>query len=392
MKNKSKESMVINLIFGMILLSMMSIKLFPVNSEAVEGKHNIVYINSNVDGVKWSDCPYVTGEGSEAVPYILEDLIIDAGTKDSGIYIENSKVHVLIQNCTVTNSGSYLKRDAGITLIRCSNIKIKNCTLIDNYKGIYSAWGTNNQVLECQFINNSGIGLYPYVSNNGVYSGNNISGSNQIGLYSHLSTRDTFSHNLIEENLEGASIFEGNMHSFTHNIIRNNSKNGLAIFDTSNITVSQNQISDNGHGIYIKGNSAWNSIYTNILSDSKGNQAYKDGTGVNNWDNGTHGNFWNDYSTEYPEATHADGVWETPYQILGSRKADYFPLFAEPAINFDYIPGSIHPIMETSTSDTDPSGNNSTIPGYTLFGVLISLLGGFSVLVCFHSKKLRHTS
>ncbi len=391
MKNKSKESLVINLIFCMIFLSIMSINLFPVNSETNEGKHNTIYINSNVDGENWSDCPYVTGEGSEAVPYLLMNLIVDAGAEESGIYIENSKAHVLIQNCTVTNSGS-LSRDAGITLIRCSNITIRNCTLIGNYKGIYSAWGRDNQVLECQFINNSRIGLYPYVSKYSVYSGNYVSGSGQIGLYSHFSTGDTFSYNLVKENLAGVVIFEGNLHAFTHNTIHNNSGIGLEIYDTRNIIVSQNQISDNGHGVHIRGNSALNNIYANIVSNNEGKQAYNDGGGVNDWDNGTHGNFWSDYSTKYPDAAHADGVWETPYQIIGSSNGDNFPLYAEPAINFDYIPGSILPILETSTSNTDPSGNNNTIPGYTSSGIIIALFGGFSVLLCFNSKKLRYTS
>ena len=46
------------------------------------------------------------------------------------------------------------------------------------------------------------------------------------------------------------------------------------------------------------------------------NYFYKDGFG----------NYWDDYPARYPNATHLNGVWDIPYEILGSSFEDKYPL------------------------------------------------------------------
>ena len=38
---------------------------------------------------------------------------------------------------------------------------------------------------------------------------------------------------------------------------------------------------------------------------------------MNQWNNGTHGNYWGDYIAKYPLATNNETVWDTGYEIDG---------------------------------------------------------------------------
>ncbi|UYP45866.1 hypothetical protein NEF87_002151 [Candidatus Lokiarchaeum ossiferum] len=351
MKTNQKIIFLSSLFLSIIIGSTINFGMVDVSADPIVGLHDTIFIDPTQDDMSWKDCPYVTGSGAKSNPYKLQNLIIDADESGSGIRIENSEKYVLIENCTITNSG-YLAQDAGITLMRCDNVIIRNCTFIENYKGIYSAYGEFNQVLNCDFINNSRIGLYPYVSKNGIYSGNYICGSEQMGLYSHFSVGDTFQGNHIEFNFKGTVLFEGLEHKFSNNYIINSTSNGLEVYDTKNTTITQNKVMYNGHGIQVKETSSFNKIYYNIFSKNVGNQGYDDGSGINDWDNGTHGNFWGDYSTRYPSANSENGMWDIKYHISGSRNDDNFPLVEVPTLNLSYnaevstgIPGFNIPIM-----------------------------------------------
>lgn len=53
------------------------------------------------------------------------------------------------------------------------------------------------------------------------------------------------------------------------------------------------------------------------------------GTILVSWDNGSVGNFWDDYQTKYPNATELtdSGVGSTPY-LIDENNTDHYPLFA----------------------------------------------------------------
>jgi len=54
------------------------------------------------------------------------------------------------------------------------------------------------------------------------------------------------------------------------------------------------------------------------------------GVVANIWDNGSVGNYWSDYLTEYPNATetNSSGVWNTPY-VIDTNNTDYYPLMVQ---------------------------------------------------------------
>lgn len=93
-----------------------------------------IHINNN-----WTDAKTAgicTGEGTSSNPYIIANLVIDAGGLGNCILIENSDLFFIIRNCTLTNSGSALT-DSGVNLFNVINGEINTNTMIGNNKGIH---------------------------------------------------------------------------------------------------------------------------------------------------------------------------------------------------------------------------------------------------------------
>ncbi|HEC37011.1 hypothetical protein LCGC14_1428130 [marine sediment metagenome] len=105
---------------------------------AVSGK---IHIKSKSLLDDWTDAKnagIVTGNGTYSEPYIIEDLVIDAGGSGSGILIEFSfDVYFKIENCTVYNSKGISEApgylEAGINLFYVSNGSLINNNVSNNY-------------------------------------------------------------------------------------------------------------------------------------------------------------------------------------------------------------------------------------------------------------------
>jgi len=76
-------------------------------------------------------------------------------------------------------------------------------------------------------------------------------------------------------------------------------------------------------------------IHTNSFINNNGNskQAFDDKGKVNNWNNGTLGNYWSDWTS--PDKNQ-DGIVDIPYNISGSTGSkDYHPLTTKIDIEID---------------------------------------------------------
>nr|MDO8109095.1 hypothetical protein [Candidatus Sigynarchaeota archaeon] len=70
-------------------------------------------------------------------------------------------------------------------------------------------------------------------------------------------------------------------------------------------------------------------IYYNNIYDNGGANGYDSAAG-NEWDNGTHGNYWGNYKTRYPGAAAISGLyWSIPYETSPGGVFDHFPLVAQ---------------------------------------------------------------
>ena len=67
-----------------------------------------------------------------------------------------------------------------------------------------------------------------------------------------------------------------------------------------------------------------NTIYYNTFRQNTMENA--NDTFSNQWDDGTVGNYWDDYTEKYPAAIQLGDVWDTPYIISYGENQDRFPL------------------------------------------------------------------
>ena len=84
-----------------------------------------------------------------------------------------------------------------------------------------------------------------------------------------------------------------------------------------------NTIMNNTRGILCCCKADDNVIYYNNF---KQNSEYPSRDDANNqWDNGSIGNYWDDYIENHPDAKQIDGIWDTPHNFTWNN-VDRFPL------------------------------------------------------------------
>ena len=149
-----------------------------------------------------------------------------------------------------------------------------------------------------------------------------------VGVKLELSSYNSIVDNMILNNVDGICLVGS---EFGH------------VYGTEDNVISQNIISANNRGIFVKKDSSGfgvspinnhiyhNNILNNVLNNVE-NNAYDECVG-NFWDNGSlfGGNYWGDYSVQHP-TPHDDqspfGMWDDPYIILGNKPSsqDMYPL------------------------------------------------------------------
>ena len=243
-----------------------------------------IHIINNSGWVAFKNAGNCTGEGTYSDPYVIEDLEINGGGSDFGIWIENSSVYFRIENCSVSYAG------AGIQLSKVNNSLIitNNCSL--NYYGIYLL-ECNNNTISRNTANNNWYGIYLFYSNKNTISGNTAN-NNWYGIYLRESNDNIVSGNTANDNTySGILISESNNNDISENNAINN-RGGIVVGILSNDnTISENNASNNEYGIYlhcnnntISGNTANNNDYGIYLEEASDNTILRNT--VNNNNNG----------------------------------------------------------------------------------------------------------
>ena len=191
----------------------------------------------------------------------------------------------IIENITIDGSDSancFEIRDSSVFFI------VRNCTFYNSSSGEYDAGikleNTNNgTIIQNNCSSNGANGLVIINGKNNTISGNNIFNNSQDGIFLHLSNNNTFLENDIIDNTQYGAFL--------------------------NLSES-------------------NTLYLNNFSVN-GLHAIDNGT-FNIWDNGTIGNYWDNYTELGAGAVDAndDGIGDIPYDISGSAGAkDYYPIW-----------------------------------------------------------------
>ena len=124
----------------------------------------------------------------------------------------------------------------------------------------------------------------------------------------------------------------------------------------NNVLKSNLIINSSSYGAFIDATCYDNIVSNNSFIDN-GINAKDDGTN-NNWDTGTLGNYWDDYSGN---DKNDDGIGDISYNITGSAgSVDNYPIWED--------------------------GEDEEIPGYPLFFVII-ITGILSIVIAIKTKR-----
>jgi parallel beta-helix repeat protein len=260
----------------------------------------------------------------------------------NGLCFEDSHNNIISGNYLTDNGGNGIILSGSNNNTISGNI-ISNC--LQSGLGIYSSENKiiGNSISNCQYRGLHIVGEYNNITENNIFnnkdgigfgesyntiSRNNITRNSNFGIY--LRQHQTITENNISNNENHGLYMEntdGNV--ISGNMINNNKGSGMFMEDwNDNNVIINNELKFNEEfGIFLHDNTNWNSIYNNNFTGNLVN-AGDNGT-INMWDNGTVGNYWDDYSGA---DDNDDGIGDTPYADIGGKVGaqDNFPIWWDP--------------------------------------------------------------
>ncbi len=283
MKIKNKKITIL-LIIGFIFPLILSYKYNSKNdiSSFIDNPHvsaeytvNFIHIDGSIPG-NWSTTTsydWCSGDGSWSNPYKIENVTIDASSSPTGygIYIQDSNVFFIIQNCKIYNSPDY-----GIYLDFVNNSVIFNNNCSNNgYAGIALVYKCSNNTISENIVNNnddSGIYFYEENNNNTIF-GNTANQNGGVGISLHWHSNNT----IIKENIVNENAYYGielydycGYNTVSDNTINNNGERGIDLeYYSRNNMISKNLIENNVlFGVYLESYCIKNTFIENTIRNS----------------------------------------------------------------------------------------------------------------------------
>jgi parallel beta-helix repeat protein len=265
---------------------------------------------------------------------------------DAGLIILVNCTQIIIHDINIQNS--YY----AIIFVDTKNSTIKNSILSDNYYGIWFYNSSKNLITENTFINNGYPGAINLdSSSNNMIVRNNFTGNFYALKLVHSSYNRILENYLVDGSNEAIAIFDAcKYNNITGNNIQNNrggiwfqyptaysdvyysnynyivSNNidsntdwGILLQTTVQNFFSENNITNNGKGVYLNAREPSNQFYLNNFVN---NSVHVEHWGVAQWNNGSIGNYWDDYEGK---DNNGDGKGDAPY-IIDENNQDYYPL------------------------------------------------------------------
>jgi len=294
MKKRSALIIIIIFIFSIIT------PLVNGNNKFIENNKNIIIEKSR------GEILYVGGSGPNNYSTIQKAVNAAQNGDTVFIYSNTYNEHILI-NKSITLIGenkdtTIIEGDLTENIIKITvdTVVVKGLTLKKGIIGIYIVKSSYHEIKNNIIKSNwEGIGLFQVL--NSKLSQNTISDNYFEGINPVESSDNTISDNEIKFNLYG-----------------------LLLTESSNNSIYENEIRGNTRGIEALEQSNDNQIYHNNFISNDEDNAYDDFS--NTWDNDypSGGNYWDDYSGEDNDG---DGIGDTPYDIPGDgENSDNYPL------------------------------------------------------------------
>ncbi|MHA1731682.1 MAG: right-handed parallel beta-helix repeat-containing protein [Promethearchaeota archaeon] len=199
-----------------------------------------------------SDLSGYPGDGlTWETAYRLEDFSIDVAGGSFGIFVNNTDSYLIIENCSVFNSGGRVEGQAGILLNNCTNVRVLNCTVQYVENGILSNASTSINVSNTVATDN-GAGVRSDSTNSSTYSGNILLRNSDFGLALENCVDDVVEYNNASNNyFAGMHVESCANSSFSGNNCTNNTATGFRQYYSTSIEHQGNTIEDNWCGMDI---------------------------------------------------------------------------------------------------------------------------------------------
>jgi len=212
---------------------------------------------------------------------------------------------------------------------------------------------------------------------------NNTEGGNNVGIavgYGGLFVPDfgEGSYNLFAGNtIEGAALWGISMSSGSYNVFY------------GNLVTGSGGAGHDGYGLTLGGNgiAATNNLFfdNSFVNNSKNFATNWLISGTNFFDNGSIGNYWDDYSIKFPNATAANAHVETmPYPVYGNV-TDNYPLVYLPIVSTE-VPTLPNPWSQLN-SLIPQSTSTSSVPEFSWLAIIALLLSLLAAAVVFKHRK-----
>ncbi|MEM0492875.1 MAG: NosD domain-containing protein [Candidatus Thermoplasmatota archaeon] len=267
-------------------------------------------VSTIIDGNHSGTAITITAEKVEVSGFTIRNC--DSGYYDSGVYITANSTR--ISNVTILNN-----TNIGIYLEKSHHTSITDNTIYSSIMGIY-IWQSSNNTINKNTILGNQNGIFLRISPNNIIEKNTIYNTTLYGFYTtHMSENNSILNNVFRWN--NYSVYIGSPQcKVIGNILENNSV-GINLKGSKGSVVYNNKLYYNNMGVFICCAANNNIIYYNTFIKNSKWDAYDPFN--NQWDNGTVGNYWSNY-TGFD--SNNDGIGDIPYNITGGNGRDRYPL------------------------------------------------------------------
>ena len=250
--------------------------------------------------------------------------IIDGDGNGDVIFILSDWVE--IHNLTIRNSGNQTAsdEDAGVD-VRSEYNTFENLNISNNNNyGLFLYLAHNNTVKNCVFYQNEEGGAFSFQCRGNRFENCSFT-SNDRGIYIHRDNNGTFANNIVSHNdIKGIYFYGSRNFNIQGNLFSGNDI-GMHVKGSKFSTFRNNLYMGNRLGIDFCCGGSDNTVYQNAFMNSK--EMHVTGYPINQFDNGSIGNFWDDYEGV---DENGDGIGDTVYNVTaptyGHQNVDRYPL------------------------------------------------------------------
>ncbi len=216
--------------------------------------------------------------------------------------------------------GGSVKGVAGqVVLVRCRNVavsvEVSAATVGVLLSECEHSWVIGSNATGCV------IGVDLWRSSGCVVEAGNFRG-NEIGLRLAESKNNLVANSSFVGNAYGVYVEGGGGNVLRSCLVGSSTVAGLHLADSSGNRVEGCIFWRNKRGLYAARSTANEFLYNDFVEN--GAHAILEHCGPNLWDDGTRGNFWDDYAAKRGGASREGGTWSEPY-TLGEGNADRHP-------------------------------------------------------------------